>query len=212
MGSPLTTPGLNTTAQYLTKFMPFNAEDIPCTAPTKTAMGESLDELRASIVSAQKELQEAEALVKTKRMRIEVLQKQLQNQLKASVGGLKEPKPNEPVVSKPAAPIYEEARRALVRRRSSEEGVLQELESSKEAAQRWRVLGLKVKFGLSANLMAVKKRNLNDLNSFIDKETEEACKEDQLDLEGRCMRKTKDKRHFRRGGIMVGSTQGRDGF
>merc|ERR1712098_1042842 len=166
MGSPLTTPGLNTTAQYLTKFMPFNAEDIPCTAPTKTAMGESLEELRASIVSAQKELQEAEALVKTKRMRIEVLQKQLQNQLKASVGGLKEPKPNEPVVSKPAAPIDEEARRALVRRR-------------------WRVLGLKVKFGLSANLMAVKKRNLNDLNSFIDKETEEACKEDQLDLEGR---------------------------
>merc|ERR1712098_833326 len=193
MGSPLTTPGLNTTAQYLTKFMPFNAEDIPCTAPTKTAMGESLDELRASIVSAQKELQEAEALVKTKRMRIEVFQKQLQNQLKASVGGLKEPKPNEPVVSKPAAPIDEEARRALVRRR-------------------WRVLGLKVKFGLSANLMAVKKRNMNDLNSFIDKETEEACKEDQLDLEGRCMRKTKDKRHFRRGGIMVGSTQGRDGF
>merc|ERR1712098_300787 len=166
MGSPLTTPGLNTTAQYLTK---------------------------ANIVSAQKELQEAEALVKTKRMRIEVLQKQLQNQLKASVGGLKEPKPNEPVVSKPAAPIDEEARRALVRRR-------------------WRVLGLKVKFGLSANLMAVKKRNMNDLNSFIDKETEEACKEDQLDLEGRCMRKKLDKRHFRRGGIRVGCTQGRDAF
>merc|ERR1712098_386404 len=193
MGSPLTTPGLNTTAQYLTKFMPFNAEDIPCTAPTKTAMGESLEELRASIVSAQKELQEAEALVKTKRMRIEVLQKQLQNQLKASVGGLKEPKPNEPVVSKPAAPIDEEARRALVRRR-------------------WRVLGLKVKFGLSANLMAVKKRNLNDLNSFIDRETEEASKEDQLDLEGRCARKKLDKRHFRRGGVCVGSTQGRDAF
>ena len=70
---------------------------------------------------------------------------------------------------------------------------------------RWRVLALKVKFGLGANFLAIKKRNLNDINTFIDQETEvvsifitsrnqatnfqEATKEDQMDLEGKCMRK-----------------------
>ena len=37
---------------------------------------------------------------------------------------------------------------------------------------RWRVLALKVKFGLGANFLAIKKRNLNDINTFIDQETE----------------------------------------
>ena len=37
---------------------------------------------------------------------------------------------------------------------------------------RWRVLALKVKFGLGANFLAVKKRNLNDISTFIDQETE----------------------------------------
>ena len=37
---------------------------------------------------------------------------------------------------------------------------------------RWRVLALKVKFGLGANVLAVKKRNLNDITTFIDQETE----------------------------------------
>merc|ERR1712209_304623 len=65
--------------------------------------------------------------------------------------------------------------------------------------RRWRVL-------------AMKKRNLNDISTFIDQETEEATKEDQMDLEGKCMRKKTDKRHFRRGGVRVGCTEGRDGF
>ena len=37
---------------------------------------------------------------------------------------------------------------------------------------RWRVLALKVKFGLGANFLAIKKRNLNDISTFIDHETE----------------------------------------
>ena len=67
---------------------------------------------------------------------------------------------------------------------------------------------MKVKFGLGANFLAIKKRNLNDISTFIDHETEvvneaslnlkignenknfqEATKEDQMDLEGKCMRK-----------------------
>ena len=31
---------------------------------------------------------------------------------------------------------------------------------------------MKVKFGLGANVLAIKKRNLNDISTFIDKETE----------------------------------------
>merc|ERR1719419_1844269 len=91
-------------------------------------------------------------------------------------------------VKKPEPPKDEATRRAEVRRR-------------------WRILGMKIKFGLGAQAMAVKRRNLKDAESFIDKESEEACKEDQMDLEGKCMRKKMDKRHFRKGGIMVGSTQ-----
>merc|ERR1711962_1063569 len=52
----------------------------------------------------------------------------------------------------------------------------------------------------------------SDISTFIDQETEEATKEDQMDLEGKCMRKKTDKRHFRRGGVRVGCTEGRDGF
>ena len=54
----------------------------------------------------------------------------------------------------PAPPADEDegARRARVRRR-------------------WRVLGMKIKFGLGAQL-AVKRRNLLDATSFIDKESE----------------------------------------
>ena len=41
---------------------------------------------------------------------------------------------------------------------------------------------------------------------------QEASKEDQLDLEGKCHRKKADKRFFRRGGVAVGTVQGRDNF
>merc|ERR1712126_667585 len=103
----------------------------------------------------------------------QVLQKQLQDQLMKNVGGLKDVTLGGDKVKKPET---EEERRARVRRR-------------------WRVLALKVKFGLGANVLAVKKRNLNDITTFIDQETE-ATKEDQMDLEGKCMRKKADKRHF----------------
>ena len=55
----------------------------------------------------------------------------------------------------PAPPADEDegARRARVRRR-------------------WRVLGMKIKFGLGAQALAVKRRNLLDATSFIDKESE----------------------------------------
>eukprot|EP00092_Neocalanus_flemingeri_P051874 GFUD01060458.1.p1 GENE.GFUD01060458.1~~GFUD01060458.1.p1 ORF type:complete len:175 (+),score=63.23 GFUD01060458.1:135-659(+) len=76
-----------------------------------------------------------------------------------------------------------------------------------DIGRKWRVLGMKVRVGIAP---VVKRRNLNDAETFIVKETEEACKEDQLDLEGKCMRKKKDKRHFRRSGVGVGLTQGRD--
>ena len=55
-------------------------------------------------------------------------------------------------VPAPSADEDEGARRARVRRR-------------------WRVLGMKIKFGLGAQL-AVKRRNLLDATSFIDKESE----------------------------------------
>ena len=56
-------------------------------------------------------------------------------------------------VKKVAPPQDEAARKAAVRRR-------------------WRVLGMKIKFGLGAQTLAVKRRNMKDADSFIDKESE----------------------------------------
>merc|ERR1711874_194062 len=122
-----------------------------------------------------------------------VLQKQLGESMMKTVGGLKVPVSSTPASQETKPVEDEDARRARVRRR-------------------WRVLALKVKFGLGASMLALKKRNLNDIDSFIDKESEEATVDDQMDLEGKCMRKTMDKRHFRRGGVRVGCVQGRDVF
>merc|ERR1711970_29560 len=149
-----------------------------------------MEDIRKAISEAERELEAAEKAVASKRNALMVLQKQLQDQLVKNVGGLKGVTPGGEKVKKPET---EEERRARVRRR-------------------WRVLALKVKFGLGANFLAIKKRNLNDINTFIDQETEEATKEDQMDLEGKCMRKKTDKRHFRRGGVRVGCVEGRDGF
>jgi hypothetical protein len=41
-----------------------------------------------------------------------------------------------------------------------------------EVRRRWRILGMKIKFGLGTQVMAVKRRNLKDADSFIDKESE----------------------------------------
>merc|ERR1712071_339318 len=169
--------------------------EAPTVSQNKSIMSEEndLEALKASIKAAEKDVDLAERNMKNKKLRLQSLQKQLQDTIIAGIGGLKiKEGVQQEVVKKPEAPIDEATRKANVRRR-------------------WRILGMKIKFGLGAQL-AVKKRNLKDSESFIDKESEEACKEDQLDLEGKCMRKKMDKRHFRRGGIMVGSTQGRDGF
>merc|ERR1711971_584344 len=146
---------------------------------------------RKAISEAEREPEAAEKAVASKRNALMVLQKQLQDQLVKNVGGLKGVTTGGG--DKVKKPETEEERRARVRRR-------------------WRVLAFKVKFGLGANFLAIKKRNLNDINTFIDQETEEATKEDQMDLEGKCMRKKPDKRHFRRGGVRVGCAEGRDGF
>merc|ERR1712179_362948 len=139
-----------------------------------------------------REVDLAERNVKNKKLLLNSLKKQLQEAVISGVSGLKI-KQQEEKVKTTAPPKDEATRRAEVRRR-------------------WRILGMKIKFGLGAQAMAVKRRNLRDVDSFIDKESEEATKEDQLDLEGKCMRKKMDKRHFRKGGVMIGSSQGRDAF
>jgi hypothetical protein len=83
--------------------------------------------------------------------------------------------------------------------------------------RKWRVLGMKVRLGVGG-VAVTKRRDVSDAETFIIKESEvsvlrwnvfaklfifiqEACKEDQLDLEGKCMRKKKDKRFFCGGGL-----------
>merc|ERR1711936_72478 len=137
-----------------------------------------------SEMSAETDIEALKAAVKEAERDVDLAERALKN---------KHDVQQEQPVKKPEPPKDEATRKAEVRRR-------------------WRILGMKIKFGLGAQALAVKRRNLKDADSFIDKESEEACKEDQLDLEGKCMRRKMDKRHFRRGGINVGSTQGRDGF
>merc|ERR1711970_1193786 len=167
----------------------------PATSQNTSEMSAETDieALKAAVKEAERDVDLAERALNNKKLRLKAVQNQLQAVVIAGVGGLKLEAPKEQVVKKPAPPKDEATRKAEVRRR-------------------WRILGMKIKFGLGAQALAVKRRNLKDAESFIDKESEEATKEDQLDLEGKCMRRKMDKRHFRRGGINVGSTQGRDGF
>merc|ERR1719228_2393198 len=153
-----------------------------------------MEDLRTAVREAERELGLAEAVVVTRRNTLMALQKQLQEEVVRSVGGLKTKDVASPSSAPAVKPVEDEdTRRARVRRR-------------------WRVLALKVKFGLGASVLALKKRNMNDISTFIDKESEEATVDDQMDLEGKCMRKKVDKRHFRKGGVRVGCTQGRDVF
>merc|ERR1711887_67798 len=162
-------------------------------ASQETSAETDIEALKAAVKEAERDVDLAERALNNKKLRLKAVQNQLQDAVIAGVGGLKLEAPKEQVVKKPAPPKDEATRKAEVRRR-------------------WRILGMRIKFGLGAQALAVKRRNLKDAESFIDKESEEASKEDQLDLEGKCMRRKMDKRHFRRGGINVGSTQGRDGF
>ena len=71
----------------------------------------------------------------------------------AGIGGIKLGAEVVETVKKPTPPKDEATRKAEVRRR-------------------WRILGMKIKFGLGTQAMAVKRRNLKDADSFIDKESE----------------------------------------
>jgi len=77
-----------------------------------------------------------------------------------------------------------------------------------EVRRKWRVLGMKVRVGVTANI--VRRRKINDASTFVDKETESVTKEDNLDLEGKCERKTVVKKRWRKAGILIGNMQGRD--
>jgi hypothetical protein len=114
-----------------------------------------VEALKASIKEAEKEVDLAERVVKNKKLHLQSLQKQLQDSLISRIGGLKLGSKVEQVKKAADSPKDEAARKAEVRRR-------------------WRVLGMKIKFGLGTQALAVKKRNLKDAASFIDKESEVA--------------------------------------
>ena len=110
--------------------------------------------LKTSITAAEREVDIAERHLKNKQLTLQFLQNQLRDLIIADVKGLQTTtKEVGPVTKKPTEPEDEIARKERVRRR-------------------WRVLGMKIKFGLGAQAMALKRRNLKDASSFIDKETE----------------------------------------
>ena len=113
-----------------------------------------IESLKISIQEAEREVDIAERHLKNSQIKLKYLQAQLQELVISGVSGLKSG-PAKVAVSTPKPNIEEDdvARKARVRRR-------------------WRVLGLKIKFGLGAQAMALKRRNLADASSFIDKESE----------------------------------------
>ena len=118
-----------------------------------------VEDLKAAIKEAERDVDLAERALKNKQLRLKAVQKQLQDAIIAGVGGLKVSSPQEQHVKKPEPPKDEATRRAEVRKR-------------------WRILGMKIKFGLGAQALAVKRRNLKDAESFIDKESEVNLKQD----------------------------------
>ena len=112
----------------------------------------SVESIKTSIKEAERDVDLAERQLNNKKLLLQSLQKQLQDTIISDIGGLKVTVQQEQV-KKPAPPKDEATRRAEVRRR-------------------WRVLGMKIKFGLGAQALAVKKRNLKDSTSFIDRESE----------------------------------------
>ena len=116
-----------------------------------------IESLKISIQDAEKEVDIAERHLKNSQIKLKYLQAQLQELVISGVSGLKSGTAKV-ALAVPKIEEDEAARKARVRRR-------------------WRVLGLKIKFGLGAQAMAVKRRNLADATSFIDKETEVKLKE-----------------------------------
>ena len=109
--------------------------------------------LKAAIKEAERAVDLAEREVKNRKLHLHSLQKQLQDAVIAGIGGIKLGSEVVEMVKKTAPPKDEATRKAEVRRR-------------------WRILGMKIKFGLGTQAMAVKRRNLKDADSFIDKESE----------------------------------------
>ena len=83
-------------------------------------------------------------------------------------------------------------------------------------AKKWKMAGFKVRSGLGF----MHRRDLSNIDTFIVRESEVkeeifciriclfilfqvACLEDQLELEGKCLRKSKDKRSFRKTGCVT---------
>merc|ERR1719397_1363043 len=72
--------------------------------------------------------------------------------------------------------------------------------------KKWRVLGLKVRVGVTPAVE--RQRKVNDPNSFMEKEFVDVKKEEDMDLEGNCSRKKTIRKKWRKSGIRVGCTQG----
>ena len=116
-------------------------------------MTADLQILQTSIKAAEREVDIAERHLKNKQLALQFLQNQLRDLIISDVKGLKITREEVGPVTKPTEAEDESARKERVRRR-------------------WRVLGMKIKFGLGAQAMALKQRNLKDASSFIDTETE----------------------------------------
>ena len=115
-------------------------------------MASDLESLKMSISEAEREVDVAERYLRNSQIKLQFLKQQLQTLVISEVSGMKSSQSSKPT-AKPKLEEDEAARKARVRRR-------------------WRVLFMKIKFGLGAQAMAMKRRNLGDASSFIERETE----------------------------------------
>jgi len=155
--------------------------------------------LETMLAEAVKLLVQAENEVKIKQQKVAELQKRLK-EVK-----LKEKEAKEARNPKKLAEA-DKAQEEISK--TPEKSAEDELKRKAEIRRKWRILGMKVRVGVTANI--VRRRKMNDADSFLDKETDTVTKEDNLDLEGKCEQKKTVKSKWRRGGILVGAVQGRD--
>ena len=110
-----------------------------------------VETIKTAIVEAEREVDIAERHLKNSQLKLQCLQTQLQTVIMAGVSGLK---------------INDD-------REATDTNVDETDEDRKKRIKRkWRVLGMKIKFGLGAQALATKRRNIKDASTFIDKETE----------------------------------------
>jgi len=167
-------------------------------APPQTQKNAS-DCLEMLLGEAVKLLKQAEDEVKIRKLKVVELKTKLE-----------EAKRIEEKIKKANADSKQEEKQS--KPEAEEEKKSEEAELARKAAirRKWRVLGMKVRVGVTANI--VRRRKINDANSFLDKESEAVTKEDSLDLEGKCEQKKTMKSKWRRGGTLRGdlALQGRD--